>query len=292
MTTNAAPTLSFEVFPPKDEAQGLVLDSTLEKLAALHPAYISVTFGAGGSTLDRTRETVLDIQQRFHIPGAPHLSCMASAEIIDQLLDTYRAAGITRLVVLRGDQPDGVENDGPFQYASDLVNHIRQRYGNTFHIEVACYPEFHPESSSPDSELRFFHQKVAAGANGAISQYFFNADAYFRFLDDCQRLGINTPIVPGIMPITNYERLARFSDLCGAEIPLWIRRRLQGFGDDGAALRAFGEEVVTRMCEQLLAGGAPGLHFYTLNRANATLRIWNNLGLPTRGLGQRPKDPG
>ena len=165
-----------------------------------------------------------------------------------------------------------------------MVRHIRQNFGDCFHIEVACYPEFHPESQSPASELEFFKDKVEAGADGAITQYFFNADSYFRYLDDCQRLNIDVPIVPGIMPITNYQRLARFSDLCGAEIPQWIRRRLIGYGDDGAAIREFGEEVITRLCEQLLKGGAPGLHFYTLNRANATLKIWRNLGLQSRKL--------
>ncbi|GAB4194179.1 MAG: methylenetetrahydrofolate reductase [NAD(P)H] [Wenzhouxiangellaceae bacterium] len=273
------PTFSFEVFPPKDEAQQLVLESTLEKLVALHPAYISVTFGAGGSTLDRTRDTVMEILNRYHVSSVPHLSCMASQEVIDQLLETYRQAGVKRLVVLRGDQPPGVEQVGPFRYASDLVAHIRERFGDAFHIEVACYPEFHPESENPESELKYFRQKVLAGADGAITQYFFNAEAYFRMVEDSQRMGLDLPIVPGIMPITNYERLARFSNLCGAEIPQWIRRRLQGYGDDGASVRAFGEEVVTRLCQQLLDGGAPGLHFYTLNRANATLRIWRNLGL-------------
>jgi len=275
-------TFSFEVFPPRDEAQNLILESTLEKLAALHPAYVSVTFGAGGSTLDRTRETVLEIQKRFGIDSVPHLSCMASETVINQLLETYRHAGVKRLVVLRGDQPEGVQHPGPFRHANDLVQHIRQRFGDAFYIEVACYPEFHPESTSPETELDFFKQKVDAGANGAITQYFFNADSYFRYLEDCQRLGISIPIIPGIMPITNYERLARFSDLCGAEIPQWIRRRLIGYGDDGASIRAFGEEVITRLCEQLLQGGAPGLHFYTLNRANATLKIWRNLSLSNK----------
>lgn len=290
-----APVFSFEVFPPRDEAQTLVLESTLEKLAALQPAYISVTFGAGGSTLDRTRETVLDIQKRYHIPSAPHLSCMASAEVINQLLETYRQAGVNRLVVLRGDQPEGAQNPGPFRYANELVQHIRQRHADAFHIEVAAYPEFHPESQTPQSELRYFKQKVDAGANAAITQYFFNADSYFRYLEDCRRLNIDIPIVPGIMPITNYASLARFSRLCGAEIPLWIRRRLEGYGEDGAAIREFGEEVVTQLCDRLIQGGAPGLHFYSLNRANATLKIWRNLGLkavkkspqlPTERIGQ------
>lgn len=272
--------ISFEVFPAKDEGQQLVLESTLEKLAKLAPEYISVTFGAAGSTLDRTRQTVLQIQRDWPVQAVPHISCMApDRQSIVDLLTTYQQAGVNRLVVLRGDRPDEKPQTGAFAYAEQLVSFIRQEFGERFFIEVACYPEFHPESQNPADELRYFKNKIQAGANGAITQYFFNADAYFRLLDDCHAQGIDAPITPGIMPITNYQQLARFSTMCGAEIPLWIRKRLQGYGDDGASIRAFGEEVVTRLCEQLRDGGARGLHFYTLNRANATLKILRNLHL-------------
>lgn len=272
--------ISFEVFPAKDEAQQLVLESTLEKLARLAPEYISVTFGAAGSTLDRTRQTVLQIQRDWPVQAVPHISCMApDQQSIVELLTTYQKAGVNRLVVLRGDRPDEKPQTGAFAYAEQLVSFIRQEFGERFFIEVACYPEFHPESQNPIDELRYFKNKIKAGANGAITQYFFNADAYFRLLDDCRAQGIDVPITPGIMPITNYQQLARFSTMCGAEIPLWIRKRLQGYGEDGASIREFGEEVVTRLCEQLRDGGARGLHFYTLNRANATLKILRNLRL-------------
>lgn len=274
--------ISFEVFPAKDEAQQLVLGSTMEKLVKLNPEYISVTFGAGGSTLDRTRQTVLQIQQDWPVQAVPHISCMVpDEESIARLLKTYQQAGVNRLVVLRGDLADEKPHTGPFRHAEDLVRYIRDAYGERFYIEVACYPEFHPESENPEHELNYLKQKISAGANGAITQYFFNADAYFQLLQDCRRIGIDSPITPGIMPITNYQQLARFSAMCGAEIPLWIRKRLQGYGDDGASIRAFGEEVVTRLCEQLIAGGASNLHFYTLNRANATLKILRNLNLPS-----------
>lgn len=272
--------ISFEVFPAKDDAQQLVLESTLEKLARLAPEYISVTFGAGGSTLDRTRDTVLQIQRNWPVQAVPHISCMAPDKAsIQALLEAYQQAGVNRLVVLRGDRPDEKPQSGAFAYAGDLVRFVRGQFGERFFIEVACYPEFHPESVNPADELRYFKDKVDAGANGAITQYFFNADAYFRLLDDCQRNGIDIPVTPGIMPITNFQQLARFSAMCGAEIPMWIRKRLQGYGDDGASIRAFGEEVVTRLCEQLRDGGATGLHFYTLNRSNATLKILRNLRL-------------
>lgn len=272
--------ISFEVFPARDDAQQLVLESTLEKLARLAPEYISVTFGAGGSTLDRTRQTVLQIQRDWPVQAVPHISCMApDSAALAELLQTYQQAGVNRLVVLRGDRPDEKPQTGAFAYAEQLVSFIREQFGERFFIEVACYPEFHPESTSPEDELRYFKNKIQAGANGAITQYFFNADAYFRLLDDCRSMGIDVPITPGIMPITNYQQLARFSAMCGAEIPMWIRKRLQGYGDDGASIRAFGEEVVTRLCEQLRAGGATGFHFYTLNRANATLKILRNLRL-------------
>ncbi len=274
----ASPRISFEFFPPRTAEQNLVLESTWQKLAPLKPEYLSVTFGAGGSTLESTRDAVASLSAWTDVPVAPHISCMAqSEEMLREILLSYREMGIGRLVVLRGDRPEGVSGPGPFQYANELVGFIRSEFGGAFHIEVACYPEFHPESPSPQSELHWFKQKVEAGADGAVTQYFYNADSYFRFLDDCRRCGIDIPITPGIMPITNYRQLARFSDICGAEIPRWIRRRLKGFGDDGASIRAFGLDVVTNLCERLLDGGAPGLHIYTLNRANASFLLWQRL---------------
>jgi methylenetetrahydrofolate reductase (NADPH) len=274
----STPKVSFEFFPPRTDEQKLVLESTWQKLAPLNPRYLSVTFGAGGSTMDATCETVNDLIRRSGVPVAPHISCMAkSKESLRRLLQDYHRAGVERLMVLRGDRPDGVSGPGPFQYANELVSFVREECADHFHIEVACYPEFHPESPSPQSDLEFFKRKVEAGADGAVTQYFYNADSYFRFIDDCQRMGIDIPVTPGIMPITNYRQLSHFSAMCGAEIPQWIRRRLEGFGDDGASIRAFGLDVVTALCERLLAGGAPGLHIYTLNRANASLLLWQRL---------------
>jgi methylenetetrahydrofolate reductase (NADPH) len=270
--------ISFEFFPPRTEEQKRSLDVTWRELAPLEPEYLSVTFGAGGSTLDSTRETVLDLSAKAGVPVAPHISCMAqSGDMLRRLLSGYRENGIDRLVVLRGDRPDGMATTGPFQYANELVAFIRSEFGNAFHVEVACYPEFHPESESPESELKYFKQKVEAGADGAVTQYFYNVDSYFSFLDDCARVGIDIPITPGIMPITNYRQLSRFSQMCGAEIPQWIRRRLKGFGDDLDAIHDFGLDVVTRLCERLLEGGAPGLHIYTLNRARSSRELWQRL---------------
>jgi methylenetetrahydrofolate reductase (NADPH) len=274
----ARPRISFEFFPPRTEEQKLILESTWQKLAPLRPDYLSVTFGAGGSTLDATRETVAALAAGTDVPVAPHISCMArSDQMLRDMLQSYQGMGINRLVVLRGDRPDGLAGPGPFQYANELVAFIRSEFGGSFHIDVAAYPEFHPESSSARSDLFYFKQKVDAGADGAVTQYFYNVDAYFHYLDDCQRMGIDIPITPGIMPITNYHQLSRFSEMCGAEIPQWIRRRLEGYGDDGASIRAFGLDVVTELCERLLAGGAPGLHIYTLNRANASFLLWQRL---------------
>jgi methylenetetrahydrofolate reductase (NADPH) len=274
----AAPRISFEFFPPRTAEQKLILESTWQKLAPLNPDYLSVTFGAGGSTLEATREAVEALVETTGVPVAPHLSCMAkSREMLHSILSAYQQKGINRLVVLRGDRPDGLTGPGPFQYANELVSYIREEFGAWFHIEVACYPEFHPESPSPQSEMFYFKQKVEAGADGAVSQYFYNADSYFRFVEECGLAGIDIPITPGIMPITNYRQLARFSDICGAEIPRWIRRRLEAYGDDGASIRAFGLDVVTALCERLLRGGAPGLHIYTLNRANASFLLWQRL---------------
>lgn len=273
-----APRISFEFFPPRTEQQKATLDAAWQELQPLRPEYLSVTFGAGGSTLEATRETVLDLSRRTDVPVAPHISCMAQDEgMLRRLLAGYREHGIRRLVVLRGDRPDGVTVSGPFQYANELVSFIRREFGDAFHIEVACYPEFHPESTSPETELHYFRQKVEAGADGAVTQYFYNADAYFGFRDDCARAGIDIPITPGIMPITNYRQLARFSQMCGAEIPQWIARRLEGFGEDLEAIHDFGLDVVTRLCERLLEGGAPGLHIYTLNRARAGRELWDRL---------------
>ena len=274
----AAPRISFEFFPPRTAEQQLVLESTWQKLAPLNPEYLSVTFGAGGSTLEATRETVMALTSQTSVPVAPHISCMApSVQMLHDILSGYRDSGVDRLVVLRGDRPEGHAGPGPFQYANELLAWIREDFGDSFHIEVACYPEFHPESESPQSELFWFKRKVDSGANGAVTQYFYNADSYFSFLDDCARLGIDIPITPGIMPITNYRQLSRFSEMCGAEIPQWIRRRLEAYGDDGASIRSFGLDVVTALCEKLIDGGAPGLHIYTLNRANASFLLWQRL---------------
>ena len=275
-----SPVYSFEFFPPKT-ADGLAkLERTSQMLAELKPRFFSVTFGAGGSTRDRTREVVVDIQEKSGIETAPHISCISSTqENIREMLQVYQEHGIRHLVALRGDMPSGMVEAGEFRHANELVEFIRTETGNHFHIEVAAYPEYHPQSISPDRDLANFRRKVEAGASSAITQYFYNADAYFRFVERCNQVGIGLPIVPGIMPITNYHQLARFSDACGAEIPRWIRKRLESFGEDLEAIRSFGEDVVTAMCARLLENGAPGLHFYTLNRAEPAVAIWKNLGL-------------
>jgi methylenetetrahydrofolate reductase (NADPH) len=271
--------LSFEFFPPKT-AEGIAkLTEARQQLALLQPKFFSVTFGAGGSTRDRTMDTVLDIQREGY-EAAPHISGISSTrEDIQEMLQVYREQGIRRLVVLRGDLPSGEVTASDFAHASDLVRFIRQQTGNDFHIEVAAYPETHPEAKSALQDIRHFKEKVEAGANGAITQYFYNADAYFQFVDQCVAMGIHVPIVPGIMPIYNYTQLARFSNVCGAEIPRWLSLRLQDFGDDTASLRALGLEVVTALCERLLQGGAPGLHFYTLNQAGLITQIIENLDI-------------
>ena len=271
---------SFEFFPPKTEEGMLKLRRTREQLAELNPRFFSVTYGAGGSTRVNTLETVLEIQRETGIMAAPHLSCIGSSrEQIREILHTYADQSVRHMVALRGDIPSGMRNFGELSYASDLVEFIRAETGNRFHIEVAAYPEFHPQAPSAQADLKNFMRKVEAGANSAITQYFYNRDAYFRFVDSCEEMGINIPIVPGIMPIMNFTQLARFSDACGAEIPRWIRKRLEGFGDDVKSIRAFGTEVVSRLCSQLLEQGAPGLHIYTMNQAGPTLAIWENLGL-------------
>jgi methylenetetrahydrofolate reductase (NADPH) len=272
---------SFEFFPPKTPEGSEKLKLVREQLGALKPKYFSVTFGAGGSTQQGTFDTVMEIQQAGYT-AAPHLSCIGSTrENIRAILQAYIDKGINRIVALRGDMPSGMQEAGEFRHANELVEFIRSETADQFHIEVAAYPEFHPQARNAQQDLQNFKRKVEAGANSAITQYFFNPDAYFHFVDDCERLGVTLPIVPGIMPITNYTQLARFSDMCGAEIPRWIRKRLESFGDDKASIRAFGEDVVSELCHQLLEAGAPGIHFYTMNLANPTLAIWNNLGLST-----------
>lgn len=251
-------------------------------MSSLGPAYFSVTYGAGGSTREGTFETVAWLQQQGFV-AAPHLACIGSTRAqIREILERYVQIGIRRLVALRGDLPSGMGlgNTGEFRYANELVGFVRAEFGETFWIEVAAYPEYHPQAPSPMRDLENFKRKVEAGANGAITQYFYNPDAYFSFVENCQRLGITIPIVPGIMPITNYAQLARFSDICGAEIPRWIRRRLESFGDDLQGLKEFGHEVVLRLCRRLLEGGAPGLHFYSMNQAAPVIRLWHDLGLP------------
>lgn len=274
------PVISFEFFPPKTAEGVAKLREARQQLALLHPKFFSVTFGAGGSTRDRTLETVLEIQGEGY-EAAPHISGISSSkEEIAALLQQYQENNIKHLVALRGDIPSGEASAGDFRYASELVAFIRQQTGDWFEIEVAAYPEFHPESSSPSSDLKHFKSKVDAGADSAITQYFYNADAYFRFVDQCQSLGIDIPIVPGIMPIYNFTQLARFSSVCGADIPRWLRLRLQDFRDDLPSLRAFGIDVVTELSEKLIEGGAPGLHFYTLNQAGAISTILQRQDLP------------
>lgn len=276
-----SPVFSAEFFPPHDQEGRDKLARVRERLIqGIRPAFISVTYGAGGSTRNRTIDAVLDIQLNSPVPAAPHLTCVGSTrESIRALLEHYRDHGIGRIVALRGDLPSGTLDPGELRYANELVAFIRETTGRHFHIEVAAYPEFHPQAASPRRDLENFRRKVAAGADSAITQYFYNLDAYLRFVDDCQRLGVDIPIVPGIMPITNYKQLARFSDMCGAEIPRWIRSRLEAYGEDRAAIRAFGLEVVANLCRRLLEQGAPGLHFYTMNQSAPVLALWQALGL-------------
>lgn len=276
-------TFSFEFFPPKTPEGVAKLRATRKQLAQFKPNFFSVTFGAGGTTRDHTLDTVLEIQGEGYA-AAPHLSCIASTrDAIADILQRYRDHGVKRIVALRGDLPSGMAVAGEFRYANELVSFIRESHGDHFSIEVAAYPEFHPQARSATDDLNNFKRKVDAGANAAITQYFFNADAYFRFVDDCIERDIQIPIVPGIMPIYNFTQLARFSDLCGAEIPRWLRLKLQSYGDDVASIRALGLDVVTDLCDRLLTGGAPGLHFYTLNQAGTVSTVWQRLGLPHHG---------
>jgi methylenetetrahydrofolate reductase (NADPH) len=271
------PDFSIEFFPPKTPEGAEKLRVTRAKLAELQPRYFSVTFGAGGSTQQGTLQTVQEIQAAGH-DAAPHLSCVgATRESIRAVLKQYQDSGIRRIVALRGDLPSGYGGAGELRYASDLVEFIRQETGDWFRIEVAAYPEMHPQARSPQDDLQAFARKVSAGADAAITQYFYNADAYFSFVDNVRKLGVTVPIVAGIMPITNYMQLMRFSDMCGAEIPRWVRLKLASFGDDSASIKAFGLDVVTGLCEKLLAGGAPGLHFYSMNQAVPTTAIWQRL---------------
>ncbi|AZY47837.1 methylenetetrahydrofolate reductase [NAD(P)H] [Bordetella avium] len=278
MTDSTSPAISLEFFPPRDIAAQERLVRAAKQMLAVQPSYVSVTFGAGGSTRAGTEETVRTLTN-LGCDAAPHLSCIGSSrEQLRSILDHYREAGVRRVVALRGDLPSGMGGDaGELRHAVDLVRFIREETGDWFHIEVAAYPEMHPQATSPTADLGHFVSKVQAGANAAITQYFFNADAYFDFVDRAQARGVTIPIVPGIMPITNYSQLSRFSEMCGAELPRWIRLRLAEFGDDKASIRAFGVDVVTKLCQTLLDHGVPGLHFYTLNQSEATLSIWKNL---------------
>ena len=270
---------SLEFFPPKNEDGAEKLRHTRDTLASLKPRFFSVTYGAGGSTRSRTIETVLAIKNAGY-EAAPHLSCIGSTrEGIREILEDYRTHNIRHIVALRGDLPSGTHEVGELRYANELVEFIRRETGDYFQIEVAAYPEFHPQAPSAKADLENFKRKVQAGANSAITQYFYNLDSYLRFVESCEQMGIEIPIVPGIMPITNFAQLARFSDLCGTEIPRWLRRRLEGYSDDIDSIRSFGLEVVTNLCQRLLEAGSPGLHFYTMNQVNPTRAIWQALGL-------------
>jgi methylenetetrahydrofolate reductase (NADPH) len=271
------PTFSIEFFPPKTEEGKIKLRKTREELSRLNPAYFSVTYGAGGSTQQGTLDTVLEIKKAGN-NAVPHLTCIGSTkESVRVLLRTYIDNNISRIVALRGDMPSGTHDIGDFRYANELVEFIRNETSDHFHIEVAAYPEVHPQAKNAKADLENFKRKVDAGANSAITQYFFNPDAYYRFIDDCENIGIDIPVVPGIMPIINYNNLARFSDMCGAEIPRWIKKRLEGFGDDIESIRSFGKDVTRKLCNDLLDAGAPGLHFYCMNRTDPTQGIWSEL---------------
>ncbi|MFZ2236065.1 MAG: methylenetetrahydrofolate reductase [NAD(P)H] [Dokdonella sp.] len=270
--------ISFEFFPPKTDEQRSGLAAAVSKLKARDPEYVSMTFGAGGSTLSHTVEAVRELRQRYGLDAAPHLSCMGgSREDIRALLKKYVDLDLHRIVALRGDLPSGMASIGDFRYASELVAFIRAETGDRFHIEVACYPEVHPQSDNAHSDIANFKRKIDAGANGAITQYFYNADGYFRFVDAARKAGVTVPIVPGIMPIANFSQLRRFSEMCGAEIPRWMQKNLIAMGDDADAIREFSSDVVADLCRRLVAGGAPGLHFYTLNRSRPTLTVLDRL---------------
>jgi methylenetetrahydrofolate reductase (NADPH) len=270
--------ISFEFYPPKTDEQRGQLDKTAAKLKPYAPNYVSCTFGAGGSTLSYTPETIRRLRAKHKLDAAPHLSCVGGTRAeIRELLQLYREIGCKRLVTLRGDLPSGMASAGDLRYANELVEFIRAETGDHFHIEVAAYPETHPQARDAHSDLENFKRKVRAGANGAITQYFYNADAYFRFVDDVRAAGIDIPIVPGIMPISNFSQLRRFSDMCGAEIPRWVAQRMHAYGDDVDSIREFGADVVARLCSRLIEGGAPGLHFYTLNLSKPTLTVLSRI---------------
>ena len=274
------PVYSIEFFPAKTEEGKIKLHQTREQLCKLNPAYFSVTFGAGGSTQQGTFDAVKEIIDSGQ-SAAPHISCIGSTkEKIRSMLHQYIAIGVSRLVALRGDMPSGMGGvAGEFRYANELVEYIRKETGDHFHIEVAAYPEFHPQAANAEKDLLNFKRKVEAGANSAITQYFYNVDAYYNFVDSCEKMGLDVPIVPGVMPITNYKQLARFSDSCGAELPQWLRKRLESFGDDIDSLRSFGYEFTVKLCQDLLHLGAPGLHFYSMNKEEPTSSIWKDLDL-------------
>jgi methylenetetrahydrofolate reductase (NADPH) len=271
--------VSFEFYPPKTDEQRAQLDRTAVKLKAQSPDYVSCTFGAGGSTLSYTPETVERLHHTHGLDAAPHISCVGGTRAeLGELLTRYRSMGCRRIVALRGDLPSGMGHPGDFRYASDLVAFIRKEFDGFFHIEVGCYPECHPQADDALADLRHFKAKADAGADGAITQYFYNADAYFRFVDDVRRLGVGIPIVPGVMPISNFTQLRRFSDACGAEIPRWVGKRMQAYGDDADSIREFAAELVADLCRRLVDGGAPALHFYTLNLSKPTLNVLARLG--------------
>lgn len=269
---------SFEFYPPKTEEGVVTLKEVQRQLATKKPDFFSVTFGAGGSTRDKTFDTVVDIQ-KLGIPAAPHLSCVASTQNnIRAILQDYKDNGISSIVALRGDLPSGMISAGEFRYANELVEFIRKETGDFFQIHVAAYPEVHPQAPSASSDFNNFKRKVDAGADSAITQYFYNAEAYFYFLDLCEKNALSIPIIPGIMPITQFSQLSRFSEMCGADIPRWLRKRMEDLGDDRVAIQSLGLDLVTKLCERLLAGGAPGLHFYTMNQATLSLKILERLG--------------
>ncbi|WP_296247237.1 methylenetetrahydrofolate reductase [NAD(P)H] [uncultured Stenotrophomonas sp.] len=271
--------LSFEFYPPKTDDQRAQLDRTAAKLKGHAPEYVSCTFGAGGSTLSYTSETVRHLNQHHGLQAAPHLSCVGGTrEEIRELLKLYRAIGVKRIVALRGDLPSGMGFPGDLRYASELIAFIRAEHGDAFRIEVGAYPETHPQASDALTDLRHFKTKIDAGADAAITQYFYNPDAYFHFVDAARKLGVDVPIIPGIMPISNFSQLRRFSEQCGAEIPRWISKRMQAYGDDAESVRSFGADVVAGLCDRLIAGGAPSLHFYTLNLAKPTNAVLERIG--------------
>ncbi len=278
-------TISFEFFPPKTPEGVIKLSESATKLAVINPEYFSVTFGAGGSTREGTVETVKMLQLQHTVSVVPHLSCIGmQRDNILEMLNKYRAMQVKRIVALRGDLPSGMVNIGDFKFASELIAFIRETTGNFFYLDVAAYPEIHPQARSVEDDVLNLKRKYEAGANSAITQYFFNPDAYFYYLDECAKYGVNMPIVPGIMPISQFANLVRFSDNCGAEIPRWIRKRLESYGDDIESLKNFGVEVVSQLCQRLIAGGAPGLHFYTLNKADETLQVIKHVNFKAAGM--------